>query len=131
MPEALSFRFDHVHVYCTNLSEMESWFVDGLGAEVLRRVESPRSTSVFLSLGGAQIIVRPAEPGESLVAPTQRQFGTHHFGLLVDDLDRTAAELKRRGVKFELEPMQYRPGVRISYVVGPDDVRVELLERHA
>ena len=40
-----------------------------------------------------------------------------------------AAELKAKGVEFVLEPMQMRPDLRIAFVRGPDDVRIELLER--
>ena len=38
-------------------------------------------------------------------------------------------ELKRRGAQVIVEPKTIRPGVRIAFIQGPDDVRIELLER--
>jgi glyoxylase I family protein len=52
-----------------------------------------------------------------------------HLGLRVDDLDAAVAELKRRGAQVIVEPKTIRPGVRIAFLQGPDDVRIELLER--
>jgi lactoylglutathione lyase len=127
--EAIEYRFDHLHYYCTDLTASERWFIDGMGAELLRRVEAPGSASVFLRLGGASLILRPAYAGEDLAPAGPPRFGTDHLGLEVDDLDAAAAELKRRGVEFTLEPMQFRPGVRISYVKGPDNVLIEVMER--
>jgi hypothetical protein len=74
-------------------------------------------------------LLREANPGESLGEGGSSRFGTDHIGLLVDDLDATAAELKRRGVQFQMEPSEFRPGLRISFILGPDQVRIELLER--
>jgi catechol 2,3-dioxygenase-like lactoylglutathione lyase family enzyme len=55
--------------------------------------------------------------------------GLDHLGLRVDDVDAATAELKRRGAKVLVEPKTIRPGVRIAFIQGPDDVRIELLER--
>jgi lactoylglutathione lyase len=51
------------------------------------------------------------------------------LGLRVDNLEAAAAELKQRGATFIMEPRTIRPGVKIAFVQGPDDVRIELLER--
>ena len=55
--------------------------------------------------------------------------GLDHLGLRVDDLDVATAELKRRGAQVIGEPKTIRPGVRIAFIQGPDDGRIELLER--
>jgi catechol 2,3-dioxygenase-like lactoylglutathione lyase family enzyme len=52
-----------------------------------------------------------------------------HLGLRVDSVDEATAELKRRGATVTMEPKTIRPGVRIAFVQGPDDIRIELLER--
>lgn len=124
----LTYRFNHVHVFCSDLEVTDRWLVEGMGAEVVERRDSAGVPATVLRLGGAQIILRGARPGENLTPPDSRHFGTDHFGYEVDDLDATAAELKRRGVNFEVEPFQFRPGVRIAYVLGPDRVRIELVE---
>ncbi|MHB1134752.1 MAG: VOC family protein [Chloroflexota bacterium] len=129
MSGAIDYRFDHVHFYCSDLAASERWFVEGMGAELVRRVEAQGSSMTLLRLGGATMLLRPAYEGEDLGPAGPPRFGTDHIGLEVDDLDATAAELKRRGVEFIMEPMEFRPGVRISYVIGPDKVQIEVLER--
>lgn len=129
MQGALSYGFDHVHIYCTDLAASEKWFVDGLGAELTRRRAAGGAQAIDLLIGGVKLFLREQSEGESLGEPGPSRFGTDHLGLRVDDLDATAAELKRRGVEFDLEPKQMGPGLRIAFVRGPDDVRVEILQR--
>jgi hypothetical protein len=47
----------------------------------------------------------------------------------VDNLQETAAELKRRGAEFVSEPRTVRPGLKIAFIRGPENIRIELLER--
>ena len=47
----------------------------------------------------------------------------------MEDLDEAAADLRRRGAEFYSEPRLLRPGLKIAFVRGPDDVRIEILER--
>ena len=123
------YRFDHVHVYCSDLPATEGWFVEKMGAELIRRRDPKPAPASDLRLGGAVLYLREQRPNETLGEGGASRFGTDHFGLAVDDLNATAAELKRRGVEFEVEPYEIRPGLRIAFVKGPDEVRIELLQK--
>lgn len=127
MTDGFNFRFDHVHVYCSDVPASERWFVDSLGATVKDRRDQDGIQSVFLALGDNSVILRsvPEGPGQAIEA----QYGLHHFGLLVDDLYGVSAALKARGVEFTVEPHQFRPGVKIAFIKGPDEVTIELLQR--
>lgn len=129
MANPLDFRYEHVHVYASDLDESVRWFVDKLGAQETSRGEVGGTTSVFLRLGDRTVIVRGPRPGEDLAPATPGHYGLDHFGLVVDNLAETAAELKRRGVKFTMEPTEIRPGVHISFIQGPDLVTIEILQR--
>jgi catechol 2,3-dioxygenase-like lactoylglutathione lyase family enzyme len=129
MAAPLEFRFDHIHVFCSDLGATERWFTEGLGAEVVERRESRGVPGVVLGLGGATVLLRPAREGENLAAAGARRFGADHFGLTVSDVDATVAELKQRGVFVEVEPWDFSPGSRIAFIKGPDDVRIELVQR--
>jgi catechol 2,3-dioxygenase-like lactoylglutathione lyase family enzyme len=122
-------KFDHVHIVCSDLGATERWFVDTLGAEFMRRRDSGGTPSSIVRLGGAQVYLRAARKGEILEPAGTRRYGTDHFSFLVSDLGTTAAELRRRGVFFEVEPFEFMPGLFMSYVVGPDNVRIEFVER--
>jgi catechol 2,3-dioxygenase-like lactoylglutathione lyase family enzyme len=84
--------------------------------------------AIDLLLGGATLFLREQWPGEELSEGGPARFGTDHIGLQVDDIDTTAAELKSRGVEFDVEPYQVRPGLRIAFIKGPDQLRIELLQ---
>ena len=72
---------------------------------------------------------RVPEDADVPSSPSEPYIGLDHFGLRVESLDEAAAELKRLGAEFTLEPRTLRPGVKIAFVRAPDDVRIELLER--
>ncbi len=127
MADPLSYELDHIHVYCADVAATEKWFVDGMGAELVRHRTAGDLPATDLRLAGADIFLFTAPQGASL--PEAEHRGTEHFGLRVQDLAATAAELKRRGVDFEVEPKQTRPDLRIAFVKGPDGIRIELLQR--
>jgi catechol 2,3-dioxygenase-like lactoylglutathione lyase family enzyme len=131
MATSLSYDFNHIHVFCTDLAASERWFVEGLGAELVERRESRGVPSVVLRLGGARVLLRGAREGENLAPAGARHFGTDHFGLEVSDVDATIQELKGRGVFVEVEPWDFSPQMRIAFVKGPDEVRIELVQPRA
>jgi catechol 2,3-dioxygenase-like lactoylglutathione lyase family enzyme len=128
VPTSLDYTFNHIHVFCSDLETSERWFVDGMGADLVERRESRGAPASVLKLGGAQILLRGKREGEELAPAGTRHFGTDHFGLEVPDVDATVAELRRRGVTIEVEPWDFRPDLRIAFVKGPDNVRIELVE---
>lgn len=122
-------RFDHVHVICSSLSATERWLVDTIGAEFVRRRDSGGTPSSIVRLGGGQIFLRAARQGEGIDPAGGRRYGIDHFGMLVPSLERTAAALRQRGAFFEVEPFEFMPGLFMSYVLGPDNLRIEFVER--
>jgi catechol 2,3-dioxygenase-like lactoylglutathione lyase family enzyme len=51
-----------------------------------------------------------------------------HVGWKTPNLDKTAADLKAKGVKFTTEP-RAAGALKIAFVEGPDAVRVEVVQR--
>lgn len=125
----LDSTFEHVHIFCTDLSATRQWLVDCLDAEPVgdRTVGGARASD--LRLGGVSIFLREQQEGESFGEAGPSRFGTDHFGLRVADLDAAVQELKRRGAYIEMEPTQMNPKLRIAFVRGPDMVRIELVQR--
>ncbi|NOG71528.1 VOC family protein [Roseicella sp. DB1501] len=121
------YGFDHVHLRSPDLEATAAWFQETLGAEVARRVsgEAPR---IDMVLGGLNLFISQSD-NRVAAPPTSPYNGIDHFGLAVDDLDAAVAELKAKGVTFTIEPRQARPGVRICFIRGPENITIELLER--
>ena len=122
-------RFDHVHIVCSDLAATERWLVETIGAEFVRRRDSGGTPSSIVGLAGGQIFLRAARQGEVLDPAGSRRFGIDHIGVLVPDLEAAAVELRRRGAHFEVEPFEFMPGLFMSYVLGPDNFRIEFVQR--
>ena len=57
-----------------------------------------------------------------------RPAGCPHFGLEVEHLDSTVAQLKQRGVEVRAPSLSPRTGTRIAVASGPGGINMELLE---
>lgn len=125
-----TYTYDHIHLRTRNPQATIQYYQDMFDAEPVESVQSDGKPRVDLNLNGLTIFIA-AVPAEADLpsAPSQPYIGLDHLGLRVDDLDAATAELKRRGATFIVEPKTIRPGVRIAFIQGPDDVRIELLER--
>ena len=92
--------------------------------------EGQKILRIDLDINGLTVFIARVSPEDDIPAsPTEPHLGLDHFGLRVDDLDEAVAELKQRGAEFSMEPRTIRPGVKIAFVLAPDRVRIELLER--
>jgi lactoylglutathione lyase len=121
-----TYKYDHVHLASPDPEATANWYVEKFGATVTG--SSPAAgggTMVMVSLNGSNIFIKP---GPANKAPAEGA-ALEHFGIVTDDLDTAAADLKAKGVKFTQDVTNFRPGVRISFLLGPDNVLIELLER--
>ena len=100
-------------------------------AKAVEFVQSNGIARVDLDLNGLTIFISEVAEGAAIPsAPATPYLGLDHLGLRVDDVDAATAELKRRGATIMKGPVTIRPGVRIAFVQGPDNVRIELLQRN-
>ncbi|HEX2924309.1 MAG TPA: VOC family protein [Chloroflexota bacterium] len=129
MAGTIDYTLEHLHVYCSDMAASERWFVSGMGAELVRHLEIKGFPATELRIGGARLLLRGQRQGEVLGPGGTGRCGWDHLGLLVKDMDATVAELKRRGVEFEMEPQPLDATTRMAFVRGPDALRIELLER--
>jgi len=125
------YHFEHVHILSRDPRAVAQYFQKMFDAKIIEGVEPDGKLRIEVEMNGLLIFIFPVTPEENLPsAPAGRYMGLDHFGLRVDNLDETAAELKRRGVEFVVEPFVKRPGLKISFIRGPENVRIELLERN-
>ena len=118
--------FHHIHLRSPNPTETLAWYHEIFGGEedqMKGRLPGVRFGRVWL-LASRQREGTPVETrGRSL----------DHLGFRYDDLDAAAAEISGKGVEFTMQPRDYtNPAgdeMRISFVVGPDRVRIELVQR--
>ncbi|HET9902987.1 MAG TPA: VOC family protein [Xanthobacteraceae bacterium] len=125
-----TFTYDHIHLRSPNPEATAAWYATMLGAEIIRTPQGA-TTRIDLNLGGATIFIAPVTPDSGVNPPPATPYqGLDHFGLAVTGLDEVAAELKKKGAEFTMEPTTIRPGIRICFLRGPEGVSIELLERN-
>ena len=125
-----TFTFDHIHLRSPDPEATAVFYERMFGAEVLRSAQQgePR---VDIKLGGQIIFIAPIKGDNTAPPPSMPYRGLEHIGLAVTGIDQVVAELKAKGAEFTMEPTSIRPGIRICFVRGPENVAIELLERSA
>ena len=126
------FTYDHIHLRSPDAEATARWYEQMFGAEIIRSVQSDGKPRLDLKLGGVAVfIAQVPEGGAAAEPPPQPHLGLEHIGLRVEGIDRVVAELKEKGAEFTVEPRTIRPGVRIAFLRGPQNVPIELLDRSA
>jgi lactoylglutathione lyase len=124
------FRYDHVHLRSPNPDETAHYYNRMFGAEVIKSVMSNGLERTDIKLGGQMFFIAQVPPEAALADKPEGSFvGLDHLGLRVNDIDKVCDELKAKGAEFTVEPRTIRPGVRIAFVRGPQNVLIELLDR--
>ena len=125
-----TYTYDHIHVRTKDPEGMASFFETMFGARVLRLIQSDGVPRVDLDVNGLAIFIASVPPEEHIdLSPRDPHLGLDHFGFRVDDIDGAVEDLRSKGAEIYVEPRTIRPGVRIAFVRGPDDVRIEILQR--
>jgi len=129
------FKYDHVHLRSPDPEATAQFYEKMFGAEVSHGLY-PAGTPfagqprITMKLGGTSFYIAPTDPrtanGDPPKAP---HFGLEHIGLMVENLDVAAAELKGKGAHFTMEPVTFIPGTKIAFVQAPQGVLVELIQR--
>ena len=122
-----NYTFDHVHLRSPDPEATAAWFEDKLGAQIIRSQQAGKPR-IDMKVGGADIFIIQAD-ATAAAPPSAPYQGIDHFGLSVVGLDEAVAGLKAKGVQFTMEPTEPRPGIRICFIRGPENISIELLER--
>ena len=126
-----AFKYDHVHLRSPDPEETAGYYEKMFGAEIIRSVQSDGRERIDLNLGGLTVFIAKVDPGKVGPPPEPPFQGLEHLGLSVHPIDEAVAELKKKGAEVTREPTTIRPGVRIAFIRGPQNVHIELLDRNA
>ena len=116
--------FHHVHLASMDPAKTLAWYNSTFGGKVTKmkdRLDAVLYGTVWLLAG----------PSKEPLATTQKR-AIDHIGFSLPNLDAAAAEIKAKGVAFETEPRPLTPpspsAVKVSFIAGPDAVRIEVVE---
>jgi lactoylglutathione lyase len=118
----------HTRMRVSNLEETIRFYTEVLGLTVKERHQSPRGSKLaFLAVPGSEELIELCEFSDS--GPVQVQEDLVHIAFEVDDLDKTVAELKSRGISITDGPIRTSSGSRFIFIEAPDKYEIELIER--
>ena len=126
-PEYLGFH--HIHLRSADPDATLKWYQNVFGGEN----DSLKKRLTGLRYGTVWLLVTAADKGQTLAATQGRSID--HLGFAFPDLDAAAVEMKKKGVTFQAEPRPFTnaagQNMKISFVVGPDGVRIEVVQPKA
>ena len=122
--------FEHVHIISKDPKSAADWYVEKMSGKIVKSVDLRGAPQVFVAFEGAMLFIRGQRPGEQAEEKPGFQWGIDHFAFGVKgDFDQYCHELKAKGVKFTLDPVDFTPMVRIAYIEAPDGIVIELTQR--
>lgn len=115
-------NFAHIGIKVTQMAESIKFYTEVLNCTIIKEDKFPQAHLVFLSAHGTTIELIFKEEND------QREYGPiEHLAFLVESLDAQVALLERKGITVT------NPRVvgenRIVFFDGPDNERIELMER--
>lgn len=132
--------FDHIHLISNDARTAAGWYQEMFGGEIAAVQDNLRGApQIDVRVGGATIVIRGRRPGEAPATTAAMQhfdgfsshneWGIDHFGLSYrGDLRAFCEQLRQKGVKFSVEPWEFKPGLVICYISAPDGVSIEIIQ---
>jgi lactoylglutathione lyase len=114
------YYFDHIHLRSPDPIKTAEFYEQMFGAKRISTRNEPGRVSVNLELSGVTILIGQAREGDPI--------GLVHFGIRTEKLDESVAALKEKGVKFSQDIREVRPDFKMSFLVAPEGVPIELQE---
>ncbi len=113
---------DHIHLMSPEPVKTAEFYEKMFGARRVSLQDMGNGrVMVNLDLNGTTILI-----GQRM--GDNAQTGLAHFGIGTGNLDEAVNELKAKGVEFTLEAREIRPGFKISFILAPENVPIELQE---
>ncbi len=124
------FGYDHIHFRSEDPLAARKFWEEMFGATLVQERELGGAPSFNMTLNGMTFIVSGRAKDEDPVRTgSEPRYGLDHFGLRVDNMDEAAQELRAKNAEFICEPWEIRPGVKIAFIKGPDNISIELAQR--
>ena len=128
----MEYRINHVHIRSADPHATAAWYEKFFNARIVsERTVMPNTITIGMEMGGqCRLNVSSKPPGSSderSIAELNR-LGLEHFGFDVEDLEAEMERLTAEGIRVVLPITDTPTGSRLSYIEGPDDVLIELVQ---
>ncbi|MDR1776991.1 MAG: VOC family protein [Desulfovibrio sp.] len=121
MPSLIS----HIHLFCNDLEKTLAFWTRGFGAKVVEYRKFGPHDGVVVDIGEPLHLYIKAIPCEAF-SEQPVIAGFNHVGMTVDNLQETIDRLVALPDTRLYKPVKKRETDSIAFVIGPDNVIVEL-----
>jgi catechol 2,3-dioxygenase-like lactoylglutathione lyase family enzyme len=129
----MGYAINHVHIRASDPHSSAAWYTEHFGAKLLAAREvMPGTITVSMEVDGpVRLNISSQKAGSPQDRPEAElnRLGLEHFGFVVDDIDSDMERLEAAGIRVVLPITEVAGGGRLSYIEGPDDVLIELVQR--
>ena len=128
----MPYSINHVHIRAKDPHASAAWYAEHFGAKVLgAREVMPGTITVSMDAGGParlNISSKPEGTPDIHSEAELNRLGLEHFGFDVEDIEADMARLEAAGVRVVLPITKVPGGAKLSYIEGPDNVLIELVQ---
>jgi lactoylglutathione lyase len=129
----MPYRINHIHLKAPDPRKTAEWYARAFGFRIVNdevRVFGDRFVRCMSEDGGMAVNISGARTDERLLPGEARaHFGLEHFGFDSTDIEADIRRLEGLGARLLEGPTQVPNGPRIAFLQGPDDTRLELVQR--
>lgn len=120
----------HIAIIVSDYARSKDFYVNKLGFSVIRENFRPEKNDWKLDLRVNETteleIFGVSNPPKRVTRPEAA--GLRHLAFYTEDIDKTAAELKRMGIEVEPIRVDEFTGTRFTFFADPDGLPLELHE---
>lgn len=112
-------KIDHLGIAVKDMAEAKrAYEALGFTIEAEHDVPSERVKTAFISVGESHLeLLEPTDPSSVIAKFLEKRSGVHHICLLVDDIEKTMAEMKAGGAQLLDEvPRIGAGGCRVAFI---------------
>lgn len=121
-------KVKYTNIAVENLDVSLKFYIDILGFEEDRRFSPQKGLTIAFLKGDGESMIELTEGMENLDPEMKGQYGIFMIGLEVSDMDKTASELRDKGVTFTRGPIDTPNGTKIAFFKDPQGVQIELIQ---
>ena len=134
---------EHVGLSVSDLDKSIEFYCNHLGFKHVRTMEGSEMVGKVVGMSGCKVTIAHlglgtsvlelfhyTDPVGELIPPGRKQAdkGFSHLGLRSTDVRGMYSKLRKIGVEFISEPLEFRAGVWLCYFYGPDREVIEIRE---
>jgi len=121
----------HVAIICSDYNKSKAFYTQILGLEILQEVyrEERDSYKLDLAISEHYCIELFSFPNVPERPSYPEACGLRHLAFEVADIERSAAELKEKGVEVEAIKIDPYTGKKFTFCADPDNLPLELYEQ--